>query len=218
MSRSNYRTFPLSRIEPMADIARIILPLMMCLNDITLAQSEFAAWDAEKNPRRVRRRHGAKLYFGRMLYIHVNEALDHLEDIHSNPTFLNELARCNPKTQDSYNIVADFINSNQRKMLTKLRNMAGFHYDEKLAQRALAKLQRSFPEAISTHSAGSDPLDTYFPLGDLLVDRIVVGPAMNVDLDVENREELDRIEQRMNQMIAAFQDFSVNLLRYTLAS
>jgi hypothetical protein len=82
--------------------------------------------------------------------------------------------KSDPATRVSFNAVAAFLESPDYGKLLRIRNKVGFHYDKTLVVKALEQIDTKFPGHCFTYSLGQHPLDWYFELGDLLLDRIVV--------------------------------------------
>jgi hypothetical protein len=55
--------------------------------------------------------------------------------------------------------VRHFLKTADYGMLRRIRNNASFHYDGKLALRAVQQIDRKFSAHLSTYSLGHDPLD-----------------------------------------------------------
>jgi hypothetical protein len=82
--------------------------------------------------------------------------------------------KCDHKTRSSFDVVVAFVGTEDYKMLLRIRNNVSFHYPDKLAVKALEQIDRIFPHHRFTYALGHDPLDWYFELGDMVIDRMVV--------------------------------------------
>ena len=85
------------------------------------------------------RRNGGKLYYGRMMMAHVYEALHIIEEIKGSVQLRAAVDRCDSKTGASFNAVAKFLDTDDYKVLSRIRHNSSFHYDPKLTLRALEK-------------------------------------------------------------------------------
>jgi hypothetical protein len=158
------RTWSIGTARLLADkeAASVVLRLMIALNDLAMANEGLGEWIATQERRKLARQNGGRLYYGRMLMAHVYEALSIIEDIQDSPKLRMLVDACDPATRWSFNGVAVFLKTADYGMLRRIRNNASFHYDGKLAVRALEQINKKFPEHISTYSLGHDPLDWYF--------------------------------------------------------
>jgi hypothetical protein len=82
-----------------------------------------------------------------------------------------------------------------------------------LALRALHQIDQKFSTHASVYSLGHDPLDWYFELGDLVIDRIVVRDIFRAPDDANVRAAIDPILLRMHTMANAFADFAGHFIR-----
>jgi hypothetical protein len=101
-------------------------------------------------------------------------------------------------------------------MLLRIRNNVSFHYNSRLAVRALEQIDKRFPNHRFTYSLGNDPLDWYFELGGLVNDRIVVRDVFKAPNDVDVRAAIDPILLRLHRMAAAFSDSAGDFVRHYL--
>src|SRR5262249_19080085 len=154
--------------------ASVVVRLMMALNDIAMANEGLGEWPVTQEGRKLARQNGGRLYYGGMLMAHVYEALSIIEEIQNSPSLSALVETCDQATRSSFKAVATFLKTADYEKLCRIRNNVSFHYDRKLATRALEQIDRKFPGHISTYSLGHDVLDWYFDLGDLTLDRIVV--------------------------------------------
>lgn len=199
------------------DSASVLIRLMMALNDLAMANEGLGEWTTTKERRKLARQNGGRLYYGRMMMAHVYEALSIIECIQNSPKLKALVDECDPETRSSFDAVAAFLKTDDYGMLLRIRNNAAFHYDGKLAWRAVRQIDRKFPDHGSTYSLGHDPLDWYFQLGDLVLDRIVVLDIFKAPEDEKLRAAIDPILARMHTMANAFRDFAghfiISLLR-----
>jgi hypothetical protein len=211
------RTFMGRSANLLADkgLASVVVRLMMAMNYLGVANSALAEWDQTKDRKKDARRHGGKLYYGRMLMAHVYEALHIIEEIKNSTHLKATVNRCDSKTRASFDAVAKFLHTNDYKVLGRIRNKSSFHYDPKLTVRALEKLVEKYPDHRFPYSLGQDILDWYFELGDLINDKIVVRYIFEVPDEVPDQAnvrtvqtEIDSILHRLHTMAVAFTDFA----------
>ena len=189
---------------------------MMAMNDLGVANSTLAEWEGTKDRKKDARRNGGKLYYGRMMMAHVYEALHIIEEIKNSTQLKATVDRCDSKTRASFDAVAKFLNSDDYKLLCRIRNNSSFHYDQKLTVRALEKLVEKYPDHRFPYSLGQDTLDWYFELGDLINDKIVVRDIFKVPDQADVRTAIDPILLRLHMMAVAFTDFAGHFIRHHL--
>jgi hypothetical protein len=211
-------TWSIRTAKLMADkeAASVVVRLMMALNDIAMANEGLGEWTVTQERRKLARQNGGRLYYGRMLMAHVYEALSIIEDIQVSSKLKMLVDACDPATQSSFDRVAAFLKAADYGMLCRIRNNASFHYDSKLAVRAVEQIDKKFPAHLSTYSLGHDPLDWYFELGDLASDRIVVRDIFKAPENADVRAAIDPILTRMHMMASAFSDFAGHFIRNQL--
>ena len=190
------------------DLASVIVRLMMAMNDIAMANEGLGEWTDTQDRKKVCRQNGGRLYYGRMLMAHVFEALTIIQGIQNDAKLTQAVQQCDEKTRSSFAVVAAFVGTSDYVMLARIRNNASFHYDRKLALKALKQIDNDFPDHRFTYSLGNDPLDWYFELGDFVNDRIVVRDIFKAPKHADLRAAIDPTLLRLQQMAAAFSDFA----------
>jgi hypothetical protein len=198
------------------DVGSILIRLMMALNDIAMANEGLAEWTSTTERKKLARQNGGRLYYGRMLMAHVYEALGIIKEIKGSPKLNALVQACDRETRSSFDAVAAFLKTADYQLLCRIRNNASFHYDRKLAGRALDQIDKKLPGHSSTYSLGHDPLDWYFELGDLASDRIVVRDIFKAPEGADMRAAIDPILMRMHNMASAFSDFAGYFIRNQL--
>jgi hypothetical protein len=205
------------KLAGQGELASVIVRLMMAVNDIAVANEGLRDWTSTTDPRKVHRQIGGTLYYGRMLMAHVFEALSIIEDIQTNASLRTAVEQCSAGTQAYFKAVAAFLGTDDHKVLLRIRNNAAFHYDSKLAVKALDQIAKDFSASPFKYSLGTDPLDWYFELGDMITDRIVVRDIFKAPKDADVRAAIDPILVRLHRMAAAFSDFAAYFVRQHLA-
>jgi hypothetical protein len=209
-------TAKISTLTADEELASVIVRLMMVLNDIAIANDGLGEWTFTKNPKKLSRQAGGRLYYGRMLMSHVFEALGIIEDIKKSETLKAAVQNCDAKTRASFDAVVAFLTCADYKMLLQIRNSAGFHYDRKRAINALKQIDRKFPDLHFAYTLGHAPLDWYFELGDAVSDRIVVRDIFGAAEGQDVRASIDPILMRLHTMAMAFNDFAGHFIRQKL--
>jgi hypothetical protein len=189
---------------------------MMVQNDIAMANEGLADWTTTTVPKKLPRQTGGRLYYGRMLMSHIFEALSIIEDVEKSNHLKGAVQKCDAQTRASYAAVVAFLRSSDYDKLLLIRHNVGFHYNDKLPVRAIEQIDKKFPGHHFTYSLGHEPLDWYFELGDLAIDRIVVRRIFNAPEDANVREAIDPILMRMHTMANAFSDFAGHFIRNKL--
>lgn len=213
MARSTTRIIQTGKLARDPALASIVVRLMMSVNDIGVANAALNEWFHTEEKRKAARRDGGKLYFGRMQMGHIYEALLIIDEISKDSALRAYVARCDKKTIASFGVVEKFLKTPDYKMLLRLRNNAAFHYDAKLTVRYLQHIVDEASDHTSPYSLGTEPLDWYFPIADLVVDQIVVREIFGVKGYERFEEQRDEVMRRLNDMAIAFMDFSGHFIR-----
>lgn len=203
-----------ARLIADGEVAAVVLQLMMAMNDISMANDALQEWDKTEDRRKRVRQNGGRLYFARMLMAHIYEALLIIGEIKTSQSLMDAVGRCDRKTRDSFQEVAAFLDTDDYKVLLRIRNNAAFHYDAKLALRALKEIVAKYPTDLSTMSLGHETLDWYFELGDKVLDRLVVREMFEVPEDANMREAINAVLDRLHAMVVAFSGFAGYFIRH----
>jgi hypothetical protein len=194
-------------------VGSVILRLMMFMNDIVITNTEMFEWEKTEDPKKKFRWRGAVLYFGRMQSAHLFEALSIIREIKSDPQLLARVSKCTTQTASSFQVVASFLDSDDCKLMAKMRNVAAFHYDKKLSMRRLAKIVQAFPDHRTSYSIGNDTLDWYFELGDLVFDEVVIREVFEISEDADIKEAALKVLNRLHVIGVAFTNFAGYFIR-----
>jgi hypothetical protein len=181
---------------------------MIAMNDIGITNSSMYEWENTTDPKKKSRWRGGVLYFGRIQSAHLFEALSIIEAIKNDPDLMRAVDRADNPTKASFSVVAGFLDSADFKMMAKMRNVIAFHYNDKLVVRRLAKLVERSPDHAMLYSLGSDTLDWYFELGDLVADEIVVREVFAIPETADLRTAAIEILNRLHKIGTAFTDFA----------
>src|SRR5262245_32861676 len=147
-------------------IASVLARLMMIVNDMAIVNESLRAWSTSNDKRWEARRGGGRALFARVQMSYVFEALQLVKEIRDSKTLMSEVEKSSKKTQECFATVTGFLDTDDYKKLTRLRNNVGFHYDAKLADRAVKEIAADFPDDSSTMTLGEEPLQWHFVLGD----------------------------------------------------
>jgi hypothetical protein len=140
--------------------------------------------------------------------------LEIVEDI-ANSNKLRELVGgSDSKTQESFRKLEAFLITEDYKMLLRLRNNLSFHYDGKLAVRALERILEKVPGDLSAMTLGTEPLHWHFQLADKVVNSIFAREVLRIGHDDDVRKESDKIIHRLFDLHVALADFSMHFIRY----
>jgi hypothetical protein len=189
-------------------IASVIARLMMIVNDMAIVNEFQRMWSTSKDERWESRRGGGRALFARIQMSYVYEALELIKEIRDSAKLMTEVGKCSKKTEECFTAVKAFIDTEDYKKLCRLRNNVGFHYDPKLAERAVREISSDFPEDASAMTLGEDPLDWHFVLGDKVQDKIVVRYIFEVPKEKNIREESDAIAGRVFDMAEKLAEFA----------
>lgn len=149
------------RTKKIADsgIASVLARLMMVVNDMGLVNELLRVWSTSEDKRWKARRGGGRVLLSRVQMSYVYEGLEVIKEIRDSKTLMDEVGKCNKKTQQCFAAVKAFLDTDDyNKILVKFRNNVGFHYNDKYAERAVREISAEFPEDMSPMSLGEDPL------------------------------------------------------------
>jgi hypothetical protein len=191
-----------------SSLASVLVRLMMIVNDMAIVNESLRVWSTSKDKRWETRKGGGRALFGRMQMSYVYEALELIKEIRDSKTLMDEVERCSKNTRDCFATVRAFLDTDDYKKLIRLRNNIGFHYDAKLADRAVKEIAADFPEDSSPMTLGEEPLDWHFVLGDKVQDKIVVRYIFEVPKDKDAGKESDAIAGRVFDMSEKLAEFA----------
>ena len=194
-------------------VGSIVVRLMMFMNDISITNSQMVEWQNTTDAKKKFRWKGAVLYFGRMQSAHLFEALSIIREIKDDAKLLARVRRSERLTVASFDKVAAFLESKDRLLMAKMRNVAAFHYDKKLSMKRLKRMVEIAPEHSSSYSLGGDTLDWYFELGDIVFDEVVVREVFEIPEEANVKEAVFEALDRLHVMGVAFTDFAGYFIR-----
>jgi hypothetical protein len=195
-------------------LASVVTRLMIVMNDIGITNSQMFEWERTEDKKKKARWRGAVLYFGRIQSAHLFEALDIIAEIKKDRDLLKRVERCDPQTMNAFETVAAFVGTDDYRLMAKMRNVAAFHYDPKLTLRRLKSLVEKYPEHVSGISMGSETLDWYFELGDLIVDGIVVRDVFEIGEQEDIRAGALKVLDRLHVIGEGLTNFAGHFIRH----
>jgi hypothetical protein len=198
-------------------LGAIILRLMMAMNDLGITNSSMAEWEKTDDPKKKARWRGGVLYFGRVQSAHLFEALTIIAEIRNDSDLMAAVDNSDPATKASFDTVAKFLDDADYKMMAKMRNVVAFHYGPKLAMRRLRNLVDDWPEHRTMYSLGSETLDWYFELGDLIADEIVIREVFEIPDGTNIKTAAIAVLDRLHKIGTAFTDFAGHFIRASCA-
>ena len=158
MAKWTTRTIDIQNIESAGKSGNLVIKLMICCNDLSLANQSLARWkDTEKlNIDEKSRQQGAGMYFVRIQLSHLYEGLNIIKQIADEPILVALIQGLDDDTKSSFNTLCEYLDgAPERKKLTRyielMRHKLTFHYDEspKLIDKAIGSLASKKEERIS---------------------------------------------------------------------
>jgi hypothetical protein len=194
-------------------LGSVVVRLMMVMDDIGITNSSMVEWEKTDDPKKKARWRGGVLYFGRVQSAHLFEALSIIDEIKKDKDLMAAVDRADPTTKTSFETVAKFLDGDDYRMMAKMRNVVAFHYDPKLTLRRLQKLVEKSPDHFTMYSLGSETLDWYFELGDLIADEITIREVFQISESADIEKAALEILDRLHKMATAFTDFAGYFIR-----
>jgi hypothetical protein len=187
--------------------------MMMAINDASIADTAFRDWHGDVAKRREHRVLGANMYFVRMLLGHALEALNIVREMRETPSLIAAVAACDAATRNFFDQLVMFLNGTDYATLVRIRNNLAFHYDGKLAVKALRRIVQRAPDATTSFTLGTDPVMWHFPQADEVVDSIMVRDVLGITSSQNAQQATDAILHRMWRMQVQFADFAGYFIR-----
>lgn len=158
----------------------IIIRLMMAFNDIVLANQCLGMIKKGKSPIAQEYKAGAKMYFVRLQFSHLNEAMKMLNKIKNNTHLFEIVKMCSSETKDCFNKLKSYISGGSKckefgAKIGRIRHNLTFHYEEckKLYERALKTRSKRQGGKLSKITRSTDIENLRFNIADDLHDTIV---------------------------------------------
>lgn len=200
----------LDRLKDQGELGGIIVRLMMALNDFAIANDGMGRWQAEEKPSLQDRRTSASRYFLRQLMAHLFEALEIVREIRDTATYRRAVDICDAETRASFEKLVAFLDTDDYKMLLRIRNNVAFHYDQKVAVKSLQRLAIQFPGKNVTYTLGHDLINWRFAPAELVENDLVVREIFKIpDGDpADQQKSTDDVVVRIHGMAEVFGDFA----------
>src|SRR5262249_40508573 len=122
--------------------------------------------------------------------------------------------RADTPTKRSFEVVEAFLDTEDYKMVAKLRNVIAFHYDPRLIMRRYQEIVQKSSTHISSYSLGTSTLDWYFELGDLIADLVVVRDIFGISAEVDIGNAVVKVLDRLHVIGVSFTDFGGYFIRH----
>jgi hypothetical protein len=103
------------------------------------------------------------------------------------------------------------------KLLLRLRNNLSFHYDGKLAWRALGRILEARPDDMSSISHGTEVLHWHFGLADKIANSIFARDVLGLQGEEDLSKRADEIIKRLFDLHEALGDFALHIARHYFA-
>ncbi|MGO8843184.1 MAG: hypothetical protein ACLQF1_19310 [Methyloceanibacter sp.] len=133
----------IEKLAKLGNLGGVMVSLMISVQDFALANHAMEGWKTEENPNLKSRKIGARMYFLRLQMSHIFEAFEIItKKIEKSADLKAAIAACDPQTRSSYQVLLDFLETADYDRLLRIRNNLGFHYDTKVAQKALVRLEK----------------------------------------------------------------------------
>ena len=190
--------------------------LMMAMNDFVIADEGLGRWKSEQSPKLQDRKRAAARYFLRLMMAHIHEALDIVKEINNDPALAKSVAMCDAKTRASFDKLVAFNGSQDRALLTQIRNNVAFHYPEKLTLRSIARLAASHPDKLLTFTIGSEVQYWRFDPAEWIENDIAVRAIFKIaDEDpADLQASVDEVVVRLHGVAALLSDFAGYFVRH----
>ncbi len=199
-------------------VASVVLRLMMAVNDSSLANNALYEWSQSNERIKKNRKFGGTIYFARVQLGHVYEALLVIEEMLKSDKLTGLVGGSDSRTQAAFKKLEAFIGSADYRLLLRLRNNLSFHYDRKLAIRALERILKVRPDDISPMSIGSEVLHWHFLLADKIANSIFARDVLGLpEEQADVPTEADKIIARMFDVHEALGDFAIGFIRHCFA-
>ena len=215
VSTTSTRQVHFDRLHARGPDAAVVIKLMMACNDLSLANQALDDWKKDQPRERRQREIGARMYFVRVELAHLFEGMKVIEEIQRTPSLRNLVERCDSRTKASFAELEMFAHGGANraefeKLIGQVRHNLTFHYYrcEKLVLQAIADRASRREARLSSITRGSTAHLWRFNVADDIVDSVVVRGIWSVPRSADLRTEVDKIADRVHQILLSFVDFS----------
>jgi len=214
MANSRTKIVSMDKMARDPILGSVLVRLMMVINDFSVANDALGFWRHTTSHRRLLRRGDALRYFVAVQVSHVYEGmLTIIEEIERSPQLAAAVQSCDAPTRSEFALLSTYRKSPEfGKVMARIRNNLAFHYDDKLAARALISFVREHPGQYRAISMGTDALDWYFEPGSVIRERVGVREVFKIPASADAREEADKILSDLHGVSDVFGRFAGNFI------
>jgi hypothetical protein len=195
----------------------LLMRLMLFNNDVAILTEITNDWIASEEPKKTARKGPATLYFARILFGHVFEALSLIDEIERSADLLAAVERCGGFVAEAFHEVNTYrkLEAN-KKRLAKMRNCAEFHYNEILPVRMFEGVEKQAPDRCWSYSMGDEALDYRFELAEEIMAGIVVREVYGLSepRSPGRRAKLEKIAVEEQRIVQVFTGFAAHFVRH----
>ena len=155
------------------------------------------------------------MYFVRMQFAHLHEALKVVDEVRKDQSLLALVHQCDDKTQDSFRRLEAFLPNGARRaefegLVGTIRHNVTLHYDEtgKRIRRALTMLSARTKDYTSSITRGSTAYAWYFKAADSVVNNIVCHQIWGIPETADVMDEANKKVDRCHEIFLLFVDFA----------
>ena len=227
MGRSTTWMVSMKKLADKDKLGGLMVRLMMVLQDFALANHSMGTWKAEENRKLKDRKVGAGRYFLRLQLSHIFEAFKIIEkEIEKSADLKAAIESCDARTKKSYQALLEFLKSEDYKLLLRIRNNIGFHYDAKVVLQSLQRLEKrqekkrrekKYTNDCVALTMGTEVLDWYFKPTEWVENDIIVHGIFDLPDDEEPADlqaKTDDIVMRLHNIASVFGDFAGYFIKY----
>ncbi|WP_072375405.1 hypothetical protein [Hyphomicrobium sp. NDB2Meth4] len=227
MGKSTTWLVSMERLADLGEIGSLMVRLMTAVQDFGLANYAMGKWKAEDSFKLQPRKLGAARYFLRLQMSHMFEALAIIEnEIERTPALRAAVEQCDARTIKSYEWLVEFAKSDDFKLLTRIRNNIGFHYDAKVVSQSLRRLERQRKKKVSAGkftkdfgalTLGNESLDWFFKPTEYVENDIIIHGIFGLSEDDEPQDlqqRTDEIVMRLHDVAVVFSDFAGHFIKH----
>lgn len=192
--------------------------LMLACMDIQTANEALTVWSEPQSGLRVGQQRGARLYFSRLQFAHLYEALKIVQQINEDPRLRAMVADCDKQTQKSFASLLPYGKGGTKaarieELIGRLRNNLTFHYDEsgKLFERAIEALAKKDNFQAEITRGNRHHLWNFEPAA-WIVDQIVTRQQWGIPEHVDAVEAANRKIEEISPIVHSLLDFAGEIL------
>lgn len=196
-----------------------IMRLMMAFNDIVLANQCMSMIKREKSPIAQEYKEGAGMYFVRLQFSHLNEAMKIMKKIRDTQFLLSIVKQCSDRGKENFEKLKGYLKGEQNyaefeNKVGKIRHNLTFHYGEstKLYNRALKRRSERQDGKISKITWSPDIENMRFNIADDIHDTIVCRQIWQIPEGANIREEANKFADFGHEVCVCFLEFAYEII------